>query len=75
MQWLPRNWWVRITMVSSIVGPGIIAGTANNDAGGTATYAVAGAHFGYAMLWLLIPTGLILWLTQDMGVRLGLVTG
>ena len=70
-----KQWTVRVGMIFAVIGPGIIAGTANNDAGGTATYSIAGAHFGYSLLWLLIPTGLILWLTQDMGVRLGLVTG
>jgi len=59
----------------SIIGPGIIAGTADNDAGGITTYSVAGATFGYKMLWILVIIALILAITQEMGARLGLVTG
>lgn len=59
----------------SVVGPGIITGTADNDAGGVATYSVAGAHFGYKMLWILILITFMLYVTQEMGIRLGVVTG
>ena len=58
-----------------MVGPGIITGTADNDAGGVATYSVAGAHFGYHMLWILILITFMLYVTQEMGMRLGVVTG
>ena len=73
------NWFqkrlARILFILSIVGPGIIAGTADNDAGGITTYSVVGASFGYGMLWILLLITLILALTQEMGARLGLVTG
>lgn len=59
----------------SVIGPGIITGTADNDAGGVATYSVAGAHFGYSMLWILIVITFMLYITQEMGARLGVVTG
>ena len=59
----------------SVVGPGIITGTADNDAGGVATYSIAGAHFGYQMLWMLIVITVMLYVTQEMGMRLGVVTG
>ena len=59
----------------SVVGPGIITGTADNDAGGIATYSVAGAHFGYSMLWILILITGMLYVTQEMGMRIGVVTG
>lgn len=59
----------------SIIGPGIIAGTADNDAGGITTYSVVGSTFGYKMLWILVVIALILAITQEMGARLGLVTG
>ena len=62
-------------LILSVIGPGIITGTADNDAGGITTYAVAGASFGYKMLWILIIIAFILGLTQEMGARLGLVTG
>lgn len=59
----------------SVVGPGIITGTADNDAGGVATYSIVGAHFGYQMLWILIVITFMLYVTQEMGMRLGVVTG
>ena len=59
----------------SVVGPGIITGTADNDAGGIATYSVSGAHFGYQMLWILFIVTFMLYVTQEMGMRLGVVTG
>ena len=62
-------------MFLSVVGPGIITGTADNDAGGVATYSVVGAHFGYKMLWILIIITFMLYVTQEMGMRLGVVTG
>jgi Mn2+/Fe2+ NRAMP family transporter len=68
-------WKIRLLIFLSVVGPGIITGTADNDAGGIATYSVAGAHFGYQMLWLLILIMFMLFVTQEMGARLGIVTG
>jgi Mn2+/Fe2+ NRAMP family transporter len=62
-------------VILSVIGPGIIAGTADNDAGGIATYSVAGASYGYKMLWILFLITFILAITQEMGARLGLVTG
>ena len=70
-----KRWLLRASIILSVVGPGIISGTADNDAGGITTYSIVGAHYGYQMLWLLPLVGLVLWLTQDMGARLGLVTG
>lgn len=70
-----HNWWLKLSLLFTIIGPGIISGTADNDAGGITTYSVVGAHFGYQMLWLLPLTGAMLWLTQDMGARLGYTTG
>ena len=58
-----------------IIGPGIISGSVDNDAGGIATYSVAGANFGYSLLWVLFLTTFALALTQEIGARLGLVTG
>jgi len=68
-------WYLRLIVFFSVVGPGIITGTADNDAGGIATYSVAGAHFGYKMLWLLVVITFMLYVTQEMGARLGIVTG
>jgi len=66
---------IKWLLILSVIGPGIITGTADNDAGGITTYAVAGASFGYKMLWILVIIAVILGITQEMGARLGLVTG
>ncbi|OGC11040.1 hypothetical protein A3K48_00705 [candidate division WOR-1 bacterium RIFOXYA12_FULL_52_29] len=70
-----RYWWMRGLLFLSVIGPGIITGTADNDAGGVATYSIVGAHFGYRMLWILILITVMLYVTQEMGMRLGVVTG
>jgi NRAMP (natural resistance-associated macrophage protein)-like metal ion transporter len=59
----------------SIIGPGIITANVDNDAGGIATYSVAGAQYGYSLLWSLIPMLVLLILIQEMVARLGVVTG
>jgi NRAMP (natural resistance-associated macrophage protein)-like metal ion transporter len=66
---------IRLLLILSVIGPGIITGTADNDAGGITTYSVAGASFGYKMLWILFLITFILAITQEMGARLGLITG
>ena len=58
-----------------VIGPGIIAASAGNDAGGISTYSVAGADFGYEMLWLIPIMTLSLVVVQEMAVRMGAVTG
>ncbi|GAC1495366.1 MAG: Nramp family divalent metal transporter [Vulcanimicrobiaceae bacterium] len=67
--------WRQILMFFSIVGPGIITANADNDVGGITTYSLAGAQFGYSMLWLLVPVTLALIVTQEMCARMGAVTG
>lgn len=62
-------------MLLSIIGPGIITANADNDVGGITTYSLAGAQFGYTMLWLLIPVTVALVVTQEMCARMGVVTG
>jgi NRAMP (natural resistance-associated macrophage protein)-like metal ion transporter len=59
----------------SVLGPGIITANVDNDAGGIATYSVAGAHFGYSLLWTLIPITIALIVVQEMVARMGVVTG
>ena len=68
-------WKLRLMVILSVAGPGLITGTADNDAGGVATYSIAGAHFGYRMLWILLLITVMLYVTQEMGARLGVVTG
>jgi NRAMP (natural resistance-associated macrophage protein)-like metal ion transporter len=67
--------WRSILMFLSIIGPGIITANADNDVGGIQTYSIAGAQFGYSMLWLLIPVTIALIVTQEMCARMGAVTG
>lgn len=68
--------WVRnLFIFFSIVGPGIITGSVDNDAGGITTYSVAGATYGYNLLWTLIPAFIVLLVVQEMNARMGIVTG
>ena len=57
------------------MGPGIITANIDNDASGITTYSVAGARFGYALLWTLIPTTVALVVIQEMIARMGIITG
>ncbi len=59
----------------SVVGPGIITGSVDNDAGGITTYSVAGANYGYRLLWTLLPSFIALLTVQEMNARMGIVTG
>jgi Mn2+/Fe2+ NRAMP family transporter len=65
----------KILVFLSVLGPGIITANVDNDAGGIATYSVAGAHFGYSLLWTLIPITIALVVIQEMCARMGVVTG
>jgi len=70
------NWgFIRsLALIFSILGPGTITAMADNDAGGVATYSVAGARLGYPILFLLLMITVLLGITQEMGMRLTLVT-
>ncbi len=59
----------------TILGPGLIAANAGNDAGGIATFASAGANYGYNLLWALAVAGFCLAIVQEMCARMGAVTG
>lgn len=65
----------RILVFFAIVGPGIITASVDNDAGGIATYSIAGAHYGYTLLWSLIPISIALIVVQEMAARMGAVSG
>jgi Mn2+/Fe2+ NRAMP family transporter len=65
----------RLLLLLAVIGPGIITTTVDNDAGGITTYSVAGAHYGYELLWALPLAGLALIFAQEMSARLGVVTG
>jgi Mn2+/Fe2+ NRAMP family transporter len=68
-------WRTRLAMVFAVIGPGFITANVDNDAGGIATYSVAGAQFGYSLLWLMIPITIALVIVQEMSSRMGAVTG
>ncbi len=84
-----RRWWrrgtrgVRRTFARrpgwlaylAIIGPGMVAANAGNDAGGIATYASAGAAYGYTLLWTLIPIAIALGIVQETCARMGAITG
>jgi NRAMP (natural resistance-associated macrophage protein)-like metal ion transporter len=59
----------------AVMGPGIIAALAGNDAGGITTYSVMGADTGFRLLWIFVLTTLTLAIVQEMAARLGVVTG
>lgn len=67
--------FARVGLFLAILGPGIITGSVDNDAGGITTYSVAGALYGYNMLWTLIPAFIVLLVIQEMNARMGIVTG
>lgn len=70
-----KNWIANLLVFFSILGPGIITGSVDNDAGGITTYSVAGALYGYKLLWTLIPAFVVLLVVQEMNARMGIVTG
>ena len=65
----------RLFLFLAVMGPGIITASVDQDAGGITTYSVAGAQFGYALLWSLPFIVLALAVVQEMGTRMGVVTG
>ena len=66
---------VRMAAILGVLGPGLVSGFADNDAGGISTYSVAGVKFGYDLLWVLLASQIVLFFTQEVGARLGLATG
>ncbi|MDE3190069.1 MAG: Nramp family divalent metal transporter [Acidobacteriota bacterium] len=59
----------------AVLGPGLIAANAGNDAGGIATYASVGAKYGYDLLWMMVVITVSLIVVQEMAARMGAVTG
>lgn len=70
-----KTWMANLLIFLSVIGPGIITGSVDNDAGGITTYSVAGAAYGYKLLWSLIPCFIVLLVVQEMNARMGIVTG
>jgi len=70
-----KRFFRRMAIFLMILGPGIITGSVDNDAGGITTYSLAGAQFGYGLIWTLIPSFIVLVIIQEMNARMGIVTG
>lgn len=70
-----RRYRTRILVFLAVLGPGIITANVDNDSGGIYTYSVAGAKFGYSLLWTVIPVTVALIVVQEMVARMGVVTG
>src|SRR5665647_3074776 len=70
-----RNIWRNLLLFLAVLGPGIITGSVDNDAGGITTYSIAGALYGYNLLWTMIPAFIVLVVVQEMNARMGIVSG
>ncbi len=66
---------IRFAALLGVLGPGLVSGFADNDAGGITTYSLAGIQFGYDLLWVILASQIALFFTQEVGARLGLATG
>jgi len=65
----------RLLLLLAVIGPGIITSNVDNDPGGITTYSLAGSHYGYGLLWMMIPILIALVVIQEMCVRMAIVTG
>lgn len=70
-----KKFWRNTLIFLAVMGPGIITANVDNDAGGITTYSVAGAHFGYSLIWSFIPIIVALVIIQEMCSRMAVVTG
>ena len=70
-----KRWRIRILLFLAVLGPGFITANVDNDSGGILTYSQAGAQYGYALLWTIIPITIALIVVQEMCARMGVVTG
>ena len=75
MKFTLKGWRARLLFALAIIGPGIITASVDNDAGGIAVYSLAGAQFGYSLLWTMIPITISLVVVQEMAARMGAATG
>ena len=70
-----RSWKHRLQTLMAIIGPGLIVMVADNDAGAFGTYTQAGQNYGTSLLWTLVLLIPVLYVNQEMVLRLGAVTG
>ena len=73
-RWVQER-WRRLLLFLAVMGPGIITGNVDNDANGIAMYSIAGASYGYRLLWMLFVSTFALAVVQEMVARMGAVTG
>jgi Mn2+/Fe2+ NRAMP family transporter len=73
-KWMTNRWLRRFLIFLAVFGPATITGMADNDASGVATYSIAGATLGYPILFSLLIITFLLGITQEMGMRLTVVT-
>lgn len=69
------TWKSKIALFLSVMGPGVVTAFADNDAGGIATYAAAGAKYGYALIFTMIVSTVFLAVAQEISARTGAATG
>jgi NRAMP (natural resistance-associated macrophage protein)-like metal ion transporter len=74
-QLVRHRFWRSLGLFFLLIGPGIITSNVDNDAGGITTYSLAGAEYGLALLWTMIPITVVLIIIQEMGARMGVVSG
>jgi NRAMP (natural resistance-associated macrophage protein)-like metal ion transporter len=71
-----RRVWIRqLLLILSVIGPGLITSNVDNDATGITGYSLAGAQYGYDLLWAVILVTISLAVVQEMVARMGVVTG
>ncbi len=71
-----RRVYIRqILLILSVIGPGLITANVDNDATGITGYSLAGAQYGYALLWAVVLVTISLAVVQEMAARMGVVTG
>ncbi|MBB5609655.1 MULTISPECIES: NRAMP family divalent metal transporter [unclassified Janthinobacterium] len=70
-----RTWWAKFKTLLAIIGPGLIVMVGDNDAGAFGTYTQAGQNYGTTLLWTLLMLIPVLYINQEMVLRLGAVTG
>ncbi len=70
-----RVWTRQLLILFSVIGPGLITANVDNDATGIAGYSLAGANYGYGLLWAVVLVTISLGVVQEMVARMGVVTG
>ena len=70
-----KTLWSKLKTLLVILGPGLIVMVGDNDAGAFGTYTQAGQNYGTSLLWTLLLLVPVLYVNQEMVLRLGVVTG